>query len=161
MPVEKDCPLCGDQQTLIHVLNSCRVARDLRRYNRRHDAVLEFIVDMVQTHLPYPDTSFTSNLGGNYSFPTHIVATDLRPDIVWWNDKEKTLVLVELTIPFDTVMDSASERKQAKYDHLLTTAKRNGFRASLITLEIGSCGIHRVSVHYKKHQHSVNLLLMS
>ena len=97
-------------------------------------------MDMVRTHLPYPDTSFT-DLGGNYSFPTHIVATDLRPNIVWWNDKEKTLVLVELTIPFDAVMDSASERKQAKYDHLLTTAKRNGFRASLVTLEIGSRGM--------------------
>ena len=136
-----NCPLCGDQQTLIHVLNSCPVARDLRRYNQRHDAVLKVIVDMVRTHLPCPDTSFTSDLGGNYSFPTHIVATDLRPDIVWWNDKKKTLVLVELTIPFDTVMEGASERKHAKYDHLLTTAKRNGFHASLITLEIGSRGM--------------------
>ena len=35
-------------------------------------------------------------------------------------------------------MEDASERKQVKYDHLLTTAKRNGFHASLVTLEIGS-----------------------
>ena len=75
-------------------------------------------------HLPTPDTSFTADLGDNYSFPTHIVPTDLWPDIVWWNDVKKTIVLVELTIPFDTSMDGTSERKQAKYDHLLTAAKQ-------------------------------------
>ena len=40
-------------------------------------------------------------------------------------------MLVELTIPFDTLMDSAHERKQAKYDHLLTAAEQKGFHASL------------------------------
>ena len=92
-------------------------------------------------HLSTPNTSITADLGDNYSFPTHIVPTDLRPDIVWWNDAEKTVVLVELTIPFDTLMDSAHERKQAKYDHLLTAAKQKGFHASLITLEIGARGM--------------------
>ena len=136
-----NCPLCGEQQTLVHVLNCCPVARDLRRYNHRHDEVLKAVVDTVRMHLPTPDTSFTADLGDNYSFPTHIVPTDLRPDIVWWNDVEKTIVLVELTIPFDTSMDSASERKEAKYDHLLTAAKDRGFHASLITLQIGSRGM--------------------
>ena len=136
-----DCPLCGEAQTLVHVLNCCPVARDLRRYNHRHDAVLKVIVDAVQMHLSTPNTSITADLGDNYSFPTHIVPTDLRPDIVWWNDVEKTVVLVELTIPFDTLMDSAHERKQAKYDHLLTAAKQKGFHASLITLEIGARGM--------------------
>ena len=28
------CPLCGERQTLIHMLNCCRVARDLSRYNQ-------------------------------------------------------------------------------------------------------------------------------
>ena len=49
-------------------------------------------------------------------------------------------MLVELTIPFDTAMEDASERKEAKYDHLLTAATHNGFHATLITVEIGSRG---------------------
>ena len=79
------------------MLNCCPVARDLRSYNHRHDAVLKVIVDAVQVHPSTPNTSVTADLGDNYSFPTHI---DLRPDIVWWNDDdvEKTVVLVELTI---------------------------------------------------------------
>ena len=64
--------------------------------------------------------------------------TDLRPDILWWDDLKKVIVMVELTIPFDTVLEGARERKEAKYDHLKVTAVRNGYRASLITLEIGS-----------------------
>ena len=135
------CPLCGEQQTLIHVLNCCCVARDLRRYNQRHDAVLKVIADTVQLHLPSPGTTLTVDIGEKYSFPTHIVPTDLRPDIVWWNDIQRTIVLVELTIPFDTAMEDASERKEAKYDHLITAATRNGFHATLITVEIGSRGM--------------------
>ena len=27
------CPLCGERQTLIHVLNTCKASRDGRRYN--------------------------------------------------------------------------------------------------------------------------------
>ena len=64
--------------------------------------------------------------------------TDLRPDILWWDDLKKVIVMVELTIPFDTVLEGARERKEAKYDYLRVTAVRNGYRASLITLEIGS-----------------------
>ena len=51
---------------------------------------------------------------------------------------KKVIVMVELTIPFDTVLEGARERKEAKYDHLRVTAVRNRYWASLITLEIGS-----------------------
>ena len=40
----------------------------------------------------------TMDLSDGYSFPTHIAATDLRPDIEWWNDDQKTITLVELTV---------------------------------------------------------------
>jgi len=47
------CPLClKDSQNLVHVLNSCQVARDLRRYNARHDAVLGCLYDVIRDHLP-------------------------------------------------------------------------------------------------------------
>ena len=37
------CPLCRERQTLIHVLNMCPVAMTSRRFNFRHDAVLQKI----------------------------------------------------------------------------------------------------------------------
>ena len=35
-------------------------------------------------------------------FPLHIVPTDLRPDLVWWDDKHRSLTMAELTVCFET-----------------------------------------------------------
>ena len=45
--LSSNCKLCGERQTLVHVLNHCQMALDLRRYNARHDAVLEVIDQFV------------------------------------------------------------------------------------------------------------------
>ena len=34
------CPLCGDAQTLGHVVGGCKVSLDEKRYNWRHDSIL-------------------------------------------------------------------------------------------------------------------------
>ena len=51
---ERDtCPLClEDTQNLVHVLNSCCIARGLRRYNQRHNAVVHSIFEVIKQHLP-------------------------------------------------------------------------------------------------------------
>ena len=41
------CPMC-EEQTLIHVLNCCKIARDLRRYNQRHNTVLKIIAATIE-----------------------------------------------------------------------------------------------------------------
>ena len=52
--VPRVCPLCGQQQTLHHVLNHCPVALDLTRFSHRHDAVLTAIPELVRAHLTPP-----------------------------------------------------------------------------------------------------------
>ncbi len=44
------CKLCGERQTLFHVLNHCPTALDMRRCNVRHDAILEGIVQSIKPH---------------------------------------------------------------------------------------------------------------
>ena len=107
------CPLCGDRQTLIHVLNACLVALQARRYNYCHDTVLRKISAVVSDHI-LPTETLTSDLS-DYQFPHHIVPTTLRPDIVWWDDTKEKLSLVELIICFKTSFKGAAEHKQAKY----------------------------------------------
>ena len=46
------CKVCGDDQSLIHVLNICRVARDERRFKSRHGAVLREVVPLISAYLP-------------------------------------------------------------------------------------------------------------
>ena len=135
------CPLCQeDHQNLIHVLNSCKAALDLRRYNIRHDLVLTALYESITQHLP-KSASSTIDLGDKYAFPTPIVSTDLRPDIVWWDDTCRSVCLVERTVCFDTLSQGAATRKESKYLDLLSAVQQTGHRASLITLEVGSRGL--------------------
>ena len=75
-----------------------------------------------------------------YSFPQHIVTTDLRPGLVIWNDTSKSIIITELTIAFETAFEHAHERKRFKYSNLERRCQRNGFNAKLITVEVGSRG---------------------
>ena len=53
----------------------------------------------------------------------HITATDLRPDLVWWDDSHMSLYMAELTVCFETNFEEAARRKSAKYDHLVEQVK--------------------------------------
>ena len=115
------------------------MARDERRYNPRHDAILSIIVSFLSANSP-PTAHLTSDLG-SYAFPQHIVATDLRPDIVWWDDSSKKILLIELTVCFESSFRQAAERKTAKYENVVSRAKLLGYSGKVITIEVGSRGI--------------------
>ena len=97
-------------QTLLHVLNNCEVALKLRRYNQRHDRVLDQITKLAQTHLA--DTYYiTADLSEDrYHFPSHITPTNLRPDLVLWSDVKRRLYIVELTICFESGYKEAAAK---------------------------------------------------
>ena len=141
---DSSCPLCGKNQSLLHVLNNCSTARNLRRYNVRHDLVLQEIAAVIKPHLS-PTTVLSVDIHEGYEFPVHIVSTDLRPDIVWWNSKEKFMCLAELTVCFESNFNDAACRKTAKYTDLVYQARNNGYRTTLLTLQMGSRGVP----HYK------------
>ena len=137
---DRSCPLCHENQTLLHVLNNCSVARDSRRYNIRHDSILSAITETVTRNIP-PTTTMTADISDNYEFPHHIIPTDLRPDLVWWDEAHKSITLVELTVCFETNFEEAARRKTVKYLHLVEQAKARGYRSELITLQVGSRGV--------------------
>ena len=104
--------------------------RDRRRYNVRHDSVLKEVVTTIQKFLTttYELTADTVS----YRFPQHIVPTDLRPDIVWWNNKNYVLCIAELTIPFETCFTAAAERKRIKYDSVVQRARDAGYSVTFL-----------------------------
>ena len=105
------CHLCGERQSLLHILNNCKVARNRWQYNQRQNAVLQEIVKVIQPKLS-PTTRLTADLSDGYEFPTHTLPTDLHPDIVWWDIQQKSLMLAELTISYETKFEVAAERKE-------------------------------------------------
>ena len=69
------------------------------------------------------------------------MATDLRPDIVWWDDSLKKIVLVELTVCFESSFQHAAQRKTTKYEDVVVRVRSSGYMSQIITLEVGSRGI--------------------
>ena len=92
----------------------------LRRYNVRHDKILQKISLFVRAHLA-PSPSMVVDIGEGYAFPIHTVPTDLRPDLVW-EDNARILYVVELIVCYETNFGEAAERKMAKYINLVNQA---------------------------------------
>ena len=137
---DSSCPLCHENQSLLHILNNCSVARDARRYNLRHDSILKTLASTIKQAIA-PTSTLTADTNDSYSFPLHITATDLRPDLVWWDDSHRSLYMAELTVCFETNFEEAARRKSAKYDHLVEQAKDKGYSTELILLQVGSRGV--------------------
>ena len=132
------CNLYGQQQTLLHILNACPYALNLRRYNDRHDRILESIYMFLKKVLP-PSKNITADLPNlKYSFPQEIACTNSRPDLVVWN--QYTITIIELTIPYELCFDAAATRKTGRYSELRDSCSAAGYKASIITVEVGSRG---------------------
>ena len=61
--------------------------------------------------------------------------------MVWWDNKEKSLTLLELTIPFGTLMEEAANHKRDKYADLVANCELPGYKSTLITIEVASRGL--------------------
>ena len=95
------------RQTLSHVLNHCKAALELPRYNTRHDQS-----DCRLCKRPPPRVFWDSCRPPSlvprllrdlhYNFPPMITPTDLRPDIVIWSQTLRSATLVELTVCYET-----------------------------------------------------------
>ena len=100
------CRLCGQLQTLRHVLNACPVVLEERRYDSRRNAVLAEIARFISGHLSHcdwgKDYHITVDLPTEEYRPPYILCpTNLKPDLVIWHDAKCAVYLVELTCPFE------------------------------------------------------------
>ena len=76
------CRLCGERQTLMHVLNNCPEALNMRCYNKRHDAVLVVTTTFVKSNIPQ-GYEVLSDLPESqpYTLPTLLQQIN---DQIWW-----------------------------------------------------------------------------
>ena len=57
------------------------------------------------------DWQLSVDLGSQLKFPQHVARTTLGPDIVLVSEATKTVVMLELTVPWEERMEEAFERK--------------------------------------------------
>ena len=134
------CPLCHQRQTLLHVLNNCPVLLQCRHYNQRHDSVLSLLYNAVINHLPHQFNIFANLKDCEVKFPSDIISTAQRPDMLIWNNHMLKLYVIELTIPFKTNFFDASKRKYERYTDFIMTIKSKGFTCNQLNIQIGSRG---------------------
>jgi len=85
------------------------------------------------------------DLGKKLVFPG-IVQTNLRPDIILWSETGKKLIMIELTVLWETRCEEAYERKKAKYTELLIECRERGYRTWRFPIEVGARGFCSQSV---------------
>ena len=96
----------------MHVLSNCPVVLNGERYTWRRNSVLNAIFTYMKNH---PTEGWTMSVdlpGESYCFPPGF---SQRPDIVAYNEKNRQVVLFELTIPFEENLVTAARRKQERY----------------------------------------------
>ena len=140
-----NCQLCANKETLLHVLNNCNTMLSQGRYTWRHNSVLQHLITKIKAKYDSSEYRIFCDLPGLMTgistIPTSVIVTNSKPDICLVNDTKKEIVLIELTIPFDTNITAAHERKSLKYEHLKNDIEDKGYSVDLITLEIGSRGL--------------------
>ena len=134
------CLLCHQRQTLFRVLNNCSVLLKCRHYNQRHDSVLSLLYNAAINHLPHQFNIFADLKDCEVKFPSDIIPTAQRPDMLIWNNHKLKFYVIELTIPFETNFFDANKRKSERYTDFMMTIKSKGFTCNQLNIQIGSRG---------------------
>lgn len=50
----------------------------------------------------------------------------LRPDLIMWSEPRRTILMVELTVPWEEVMEATNEWKHVKYAELAAECREAG-----------------------------------
>ena len=119
------CKLCKNRQTTNHCLNICKIALDSGRYTWRHNNVINFIVESLDSskytiHSDIP--GHEAPWGG--TVPPELTITPLKPDITIWNKKSERFHIYELTCPLEENITQRHLDKSNKYAHFVTDISR-------------------------------------
>jgi hypothetical protein len=79
-------------------------------------------------------------------FPTEILVTAQRPDIVVWSRLLKHIILIELTVPWEENIEASHKRKLDRYNELVAQCRKKGWRCELFAVEVGVRGFVSPSV---------------
>lgn len=89
-----------------------------------------------------------ADLDQQLKFPHEITPTSLRPDVVLWSTSMRTVIMVELTVPWEEGMEAAFERKKEKYTDLTAVCSQAGWRAVTYPVEVGCRGYTGTSTQW-------------
>ena len=86
------------------------------------------------------DLTQQNDLKTKLVFPQDICSTNLRPDILVTSRASKTILLIELTVPWEDRIEEAHELKMSKYEAIVTEARNKNWKAQCFAVEVGCRG---------------------
>ena len=179
MVEDSRCVLCGEVQTLRHVLSSCKYALAQGRYTWRHNQVLQILVEAMESacskanareSVPQRRTYFlregasqyarskcktprkdllenandwmtAADIGGMKHYPQVIQESGQRPDAVMASKKTDTIIVAELTVPWEDRMEQSNVLKEDRYSELTMDLIDKGYRVHFFAIEVGARGL--------------------
>ena len=133
------CTFCSQSESLLHVVAGCKSYLEEGRYTWRHNSVLLFLSKMlakakdIQLFADHDD----------FDSPCMITGHSLRPDmLIIFN---QTLYIIELTVGFESNVNSNSLRKMRKYSELVDTFSRKYDAVKFVNVSMGTLGMFGTS----------------
>ena len=130
------CLFCNENQTLQHVISSCKISLSEKRWNYRHDSILLNIAKFISKIKDIKIYCDVEN--SEFLTPSIITGDEERPDIV--AIKGNLCLILELTVGFETNIEKNSNRKNATYDALITRLNKK-YQVRFVNLSMGGIGV--------------------
>lgn len=154
---DSSCQRCGAEKcSLRHILSACPKSLAEGRFTWRHDRVLkdiaQFLHSFVEDRKRKPnavgtgimfrasDWKLVVDIGKRLHFPSDISCTSLRPDIVIISRNSKTIIIAELTVPWEENIAERHEYKRSKYQDLVDEIASKHWKVSFFAIEVGARG---------------------
>ena len=145
------CPLCGGNESLMHILNGCRFRK--AKFVPRHNAIASELVKLLKAEphfqgIIHLDSTLRGPRGQRLTGP--ISERRFRPDLWWW--QHETLHIAEITVPYANLTTQGREtpistlelrrdEKERKYAELVNESERQfNCRTKLHVIVVSSLG---------------------
>ena len=85
-----------------------------------------------------------------------ISKSGMRPDIVLHSPSTKKVILIELSVPYESRMEEAHTYKTEKYASLASSLREQGFQTRVLPIEVGERGFVDTSAYDLMKQLSIS-----
>lgn len=87
------------------------------------------------------DWVIAADVSGRRMYPQAVRDSGKRPDAVMSSVQANSLILVELTVPWEDRMEESNIFKRGKYDELVLDLQEKGYHVKFFAVEVGARGL--------------------
>ncbi|GFO16668.1 polyprotein [Plakobranchus ocellatus] len=102
------------------------------------------------------DWEFSADLRERNKHPKVIQDTRMRPDIVYHSSAIRQIIMIELTVPYESGMEEANTYKRGKHKDLSKELEKPGYKSHILPIEVGAIGFDEISAYNFLNKLSIN-----